>query len=1018
MFIETPGSAIDFLENMGVISKYGWKARFDNHPEVHCRPFNFPRLSQLKQFIPMSIRYTFKYYLRKRFIERRQPFLDPTKHVPWNPIYGVPMGGIGCGAIGRGFRGEFIRSSLIPGMYSYEEQPADQFILTIKSQNITLYQRVLSPRTHASGCAPGLRDWLWGFPTHHGHYVGLYPRAWTVYEIPDCQLLLVCQQISPVIPHDYKSSCLPACVFVWTAFNFGVLPLDVSISFSWHGPTPTPRSSYTPVSRSSSVKPSSRRLCNRFGAEEEDEFSDHSTQNPSNRHSFQSCSFSSDQTGVFGCLLDRLVGDELPCCFGIACKSNQKVTVRRCPGFWFNREPNKSNSSGFHDAPFSHSATSVDGAVEEPYHFLSYQNAPSAQTIWNELQSEAGLRDVNSDGFRLPNIHAFREHAPQIAMMVSGTCTVPPFKTPVKTSGDSPAPGRATFEFAVVWHSPVVRFRANGITYRRRYARWYPQPGMLGAECLLEHALMEWPNWVKKIKQWQDPVLKNESLPDWYKSALFNELYYFTDGGAVWLDPIRIGDLSISENDLLPIDFVRADKKKSNLDPFRLTGRHLSTQDKTGPNVKLECWKHRCQLGREMGLFAYLEGHEYRMFNTVDVHYYASCAFIKLWPKLQLAINYDCADLTLEEDTTKTYFIHEGHHGFRNLECFVPHDFGEPENEPWRITNAYIMFPTDSWKDLAPKFILQTWRDWKHTQDYYYLLYMLPIVYRIIRLCLSAWDKDGDGVIENSGFPDQTFDTWKTTGMSAYTGGLWVACLYGAHDMLEKALSTDSPFMDYLAQNVADNGTPWTVVEQELFAALQTAKAAYDKVLWTGNYYAYQSSPIDDHDAILSAQLCGHWFLRTSGAPTDAILPRDHVLATLETIRDNNWLSIQNGAIGAINATLPDRKRTLHSVQAEEFWVGINYALAATMIMENMTSEGLALAGACYNTIYHRFGLQYQTPEGYLVDGRFRCPGYMRPLAIWSIQTALELKQSRTNTVNEGNLRANEVPNSEQSARC
>lgn len=24
------------------------------------------------------------------------------------------------------------------------------------------------------------------------------------------------------------------------------------------------------------------------------------------------------------------------------------------------------------------------------------------------------------------------------------------------------------------------------------------------------------------------------SLPDWYKSALFNELYYISDGGTIW----------------------------------------------------------------------------------------------------------------------------------------------------------------------------------------------------------------------------------------------------------------------------------------------------------------------------------------------------------------------------------------------------------------------------------------------------------------------------------------------------
>ncbi len=39
---------------------------------------------------------------------------------------------------------------------------------------------------------------------------------------------------------------------------------------------------------------------------------------------------------------------------------------------------------------------------------------------------------------------------------------------------------------------------------------------------------------------------------------------------------------------------------------------------------------------QDYGRFAYLEGHEYRMFNTYDVHFYASFALIKLWPNLQL----------------------------------------------------------------------------------------------------------------------------------------------------------------------------------------------------------------------------------------------------------------------------------------------------------------------------------------------------------------------------------------------
>jgi len=40
-----------------------------------------------------------------------------------------------------------------------------------------------------------------------------------------------------------------------------------------------------------------------------------------------------------------------------------------------------------------------------------------------------------------------------------------------------------------------------------------------------------------------------------------------------------------------------------------------------------------------------------------------------------------------------------------------------------------------------------------------------------------AFDTDDDGMIENSGYADQTYDTWTQTGTSAYCGSLWLAAL-------------------------------------------------------------------------------------------------------------------------------------------------------------------------------------------------------------------------------------------------
>lgn len=50
-----------------------------------------------------------------------------------------------------------------------------------------------------------------------------------------------------------------------------------------------------------------------------------------------------------------------------------------------------------------------------------------------------------------------------------------------------------------------------------------------------KYALTNYKSWEKAIVEWQREVLDDPDLPEWYKSALFNELYYITDGGTIWL---------------------------------------------------------------------------------------------------------------------------------------------------------------------------------------------------------------------------------------------------------------------------------------------------------------------------------------------------------------------------------------------------------------------------------------------------------------------------------------------------
>lgn len=153
------------------------------------------------------------------------------------------------------------------------------------------------------------------------------------------QLLQSIHQISPVFPHDYENTCLPVCALVWQVFNFSTDPLDVSITFTWHGPRPDPREAsqqQPPTSGAAELN------WLRPGAGPYDQFllSDASDQQQSAAAAAteqpcasRSCSFTSRDTSTVGCLLERVLGDELPCCFGVGATRSESVGVTNTVSF-------------------------------------------------------------------------------------------------------------------------------------------------------------------------------------------------------------------------------------------------------------------------------------------------------------------------------------------------------------------------------------------------------------------------------------------------------------------------------------------------------------------------------------------------------------------------------------------------------------------------------------------------------------------------------------------------------------
>ncbi|XP_011497450.1 PREDICTED: non-lysosomal glucosylceramidase [Ceratosolen solmsi marchali] len=478
-----------------------------------------------------------------------------------------------------------------------------------------------------------------------------------------------------------------------------------------------------------------------------------------------------------------------------------------------------------------------------------------------------------------------------------------------------------TLEFSVVWDMPKIHFHNKNTNYSRYYTKYFsPSDGskVSVAPEIARYALSHYENWEQEIQRWQKPVLEDADLPDWYKSALFNELYFVADGGSIWL--------RINETDKLQPDDPRI----------------------------------------EYGRFAYLEGHEYRMYNTYDVHFYAAFALAQLWPNLEACIQYEFRDSVHAENQQRLQTLYDGARIQRKFKESVPHDIGDPGEEPFNMINAYPIHDVSQWRDLDSKFILSCYRIYFFNNNLKHLKDFWPTIKKLLEHSMT-FDEDNDGLIENGGFPDQTYDCWIMNGSSAYCGSLWIAALQASVKMAELLNEQEDSF--------------------KYKEILDRAKIAFQDKLWNGKYYNFDCSKGLKRNSIMSDQLCGHWILRACGFTYEAF-PEDRVKSSLKTIFQNNVMKYRNGQQGAVNGCLPTGSVDYSSIQSEEMWTGVAYGLAALLIHEGMIEEAFRTSEGVYRTIYEKIGMGFETPEALYEQKVYRAIGYMRPLSIWAMHHA------------------------------
>lgn len=143
---------------------------------------------------------------------------------------------------------------------------------------------------------------------------------------------------------------------------------------------------------------------------------------------------------------------------------------------------------------------------------------------------------------------------------------------------------------------------------------------------------------------------------------------------------------------------------------------------------------------------------------------------LKLFPNLHLSLQYDFAETINKESKNNVKFL-DGTFKKQKTPNSLPHDLGDPYNEPWIVINAYNSFDTSDWKDLNLKFILTVYRDFYYLNDMEYLKHMWPFIKQIM-VKVQSQDRDYDGLVDSEGKPDQTYDAWSVNGLGAYCGGI------------------------------------------------------------------------------------------------------------------------------------------------------------------------------------------------------------------------------------------------------
>ena len=509
-------------------------------------------------------------------------------------------------------------------------------------------------------------------------------------------------------------------------------------------------------------------------------------------------------------------------------------------------------------------ATVTNPSTEVFYH-CRWNPAGSGAEIWSTFAADGSLGDTQDETPASPG--------EQIAAAIAVRFTIRPGRT-------------RKIPFILAWDFPVMEFSQQA-KYYRRYTDFFGRTGN-NAWSMIRTALKHSQLWQERINDWQEPTLKREDLPDWFKMALFNELYLLTSGGSLW-----------------------------------------TAGDERDP----------------IGQFAVLESLDSGCYESLDGRLYGSFALLLLWPRLDKAVleafarGIPTGDNTIIGSNQAT--------AIRKVPGATPHNLGTPNEYPWERTNYSSHQDYNQWLDLPSDFVLQVYRDFVLTggNDIDFLWECWSGVVETIAY-LKTFDQDGDGIPEHSGVQEQSSQNWQLCGISAYCSGLWLAALEAAIAIGEILLNNYPPISPLLEAPEPESMQKAIELYRQW---LVQAKPVYQKTLWNGQYYRLDSE--SDSEVIMTDQLCGQLYARLLGLPNivPTELAQSAIKTVYDTCF-LNFYDAQLGAANGLR--LNGRLEDLDSNHPIEVSTSINFGLAAFLIQLGMKDEALRLTEVVIRQIY------------------------------------------------------------------